>query len=239
MLWHPIINKHFNTFIENKLGSIQYCDNQLLSVGWLSEHWRAYNRIILASVAKEAYVSRIKDWALENNVSFEHVKTSAAAYGLNNGYEKPEQLGVDRWLALLGAKKLYPNQSCLIVDAGTATTIDFIDEQGVHGGGWILAGVETLFKSIQQVTENVSGNDIVVEALAFGKSTNANLSHGAWAATVGMINQAKYLLAKKGKSINKIILCGGNSAHLASLLEIDVEYQPKLVFHGLSCFLND
>ena len=51
-------------------------------------------------------------------------------------------LGVDRWLAILAAAfKLYPQKNVLIIDAGTATTVDLLAKSGVHQGGWILPGI--------------------------------------------------------------------------------------------------
>lgn len=71
------------------------------------------------------------------------VKTSRYECGVKNGYENPEQLGVDRWLALIGAHLMEKGMLC-IVDCGTAITLDVLSANGHHQGGLIMPGVTTM-----------------------------------------------------------------------------------------------
>ncbi|NMP33331.1 type III pantothenate kinase [Thalassotalea sp. M1531] len=222
-----------------ELCEIGYCDNTNISEHWFKTHWQSVNQIILACVANEHLANLIVHWAEANRIPMKRPCTEAEAFGVTNGYKKPTQLGVDRWLAMLGSQKLMPKQACLIVDAGTATTVDYLDRQGMHLGGWILAGVDTLFSSIQLNTENVLGQSADIDSLALGLSTNDNLAQAAWAATLGLITQAINLLEKQLLPIDKVIITGGNGKQLIKLLDISAEYDSKLVFHGLSCFLDN
>ncbi|WP_352284776.1 type III pantothenate kinase, partial [Pseudoalteromonas sp. Q18-MNA-CIBAN-0097] len=70
-------------------------------------------------------------------------------------YEHVGNLGIDRWLALIAGFTLYPNTACIVVDAGTATTIDVLDSEGLHLGGWILPGLDLMTSSLTQNTQRV------------------------------------------------------------------------------------
>ncbi|REL34100.1 type III pantothenate kinase [Thalassotalea euphylliae] len=228
--------------INGELQPVSYCDNQGLSAQWFSQHWLDVEQIVFASVAQQGFSSLLTQWAEQNRIPCLQVTSPVQAFGVVNGYDNHRQLGVDRWLAVLGAHKRFPNQNCIIVDAGTATTIDYLDRAGQHQGGWILAGIETLFTSIQANTANVQGEQLDIEKLAFGQNTNDNLAQAAWASTLGLIQQAIQLAEQQGASIDQVFLTGGNGQQLAEMLaaqHIPTSYLPLLVFEGLSCYLTD
>ena len=223
----------------HQFSHVHYCDNQALSHQWLDSHWHQATQIVFASVAEQRFTHLLDSWATQHNIPCQQARSANHAFGVTSGYQTPEQLGVDRWLALLGAKKLYPNKACLIIDAGTATTVDYLDETGQHHGGWILAGIHTLFTSIQTNTANVLGQQADINDLTFGKNTNDNLANAAWGATVGLIEHAKALVKTKNLNLDEVIITGGNGAKLAKYLADGESIQPSLVFHGLSCFIAD
>jgi type III pantothenate kinase len=97
------------------------------------------------------------------------VKTSRHQCGVTNGYEHAEQLGVDRWLALIGAYQLYSAPTPIgrlksflnenieksrlcVVDCGTAVTLDVLSADGQHQGGLIMPGVTTMCQSLKTDT---------------------------------------------------------------------------------------
>ncbi|WP_448550713.1 type III pantothenate kinase [Thalassotalea montiporae] len=228
--------------INGELQPVSYCDNQGLSAQWFSQHWLDVKQIVFASVAQEGFSSLLTRWAEQNRIPCLQVTSPVQAFGVVNGYDNHRQLGVDRWLAVLGAHKRFPNQNCIIADAGTATTIDYLDKAGQHQGGWILAGIETLFTSIQANTANVQGEQLNTEKLAFGQNTNDNLAQAAWASTLGLIQQAILLAEQQDAVIEQVIMTGGNGRRLAEMLaaqHIPTSYLPLLVFEGLSCYLTD
>ncbi len=63
---------------------------------------------------------------------------------MRNLYERPDQLGPDRWAALIAARALHPSGPALVVNAGTATTVDMLSGDGTFLGGCILPGVELM-----------------------------------------------------------------------------------------------
>ena len=75
------------------------------------------------------------------------IKTSRFECGIINGYKSPEKLGVDRWLALIGAHQLEKGKLC-VVDCGTAVTLDVLSANGYHQGGLIIPGVMAMHKAL-------------------------------------------------------------------------------------------
>ncbi|UCG72805.1 MAG: type III pantothenate kinase [Chromatiales bacterium] len=155
----------------------------------------------------------------------------AAALGkVRNGYAEPQQLGVDRWLAILAAYDRQQGAVC-VVDAGTATTVDMVKADGRHLGGFILPGVNLMAESLLDATgdlgrvrDKAAGNP----SLEPGTSTGAAIRDGAWAATVGLVERARALLPRRAG----LAVTGGLGATLAGFLGVD--YHEHLVLEGLA-----
>ena len=81
-------------------------------------------------------------------------RSTASACGVTNSYRQPRRLGVDRWVAMIGAWSEFES-SCLVVDAGTAVTIDAIDDTGQHLGGQILPGVALMARALASNTSDI------------------------------------------------------------------------------------
>ena len=75
------------------------------------------------------------------------------ASGLTVRKVDPRRLGCDRWLAMLGARALYPDQAVMVVDSGTALTLDVVGGDGVFQGGLICPGLNTMVRSMTESTD--------------------------------------------------------------------------------------
>ena len=228
--------------INNALSDVQHLSLNDLNRDWMNKHWSAISKLVVASVNEERYTQLINAWAQERKITFRQVATEQSNFGVTNGYRDYRQLGIDRWLALVAAVEHYPNQSLIVVDAGTATTIDIIDEQGTHLGGWILAGIDTLISSIVDNTANLAVEMSPIESLTFGVTTSDNLNIAPWAATLGLIEQAVNLFQTSHMNQAtepKIVVTGGNGQVLHDLLTRPSEYFQQLVFEGLKRYLAD
>jgi type III pantothenate kinase len=93
--------------------------------------------IIGVNVTGRAAATCVEDWA---GRSVRWLEASATAGGVRNGYEQPRQLGVDRWAALVGARRLGTGP-WVVVGCGTALTIDLLRADGQHLGGYIVPGL--------------------------------------------------------------------------------------------------
>lgn len=149
--------------------------------------------------------------------------------GLKNRYTDPTRLGVDRWLAMLGAWQACKN-SCLVVDAGTALTVDAIDSKGQHLGGIIAAGIDTSRDAVLGQTRFPVGEQDSLHSIALGTDTETCVAQGALMSCLGAIDQASRLAGDARKFI-----CGGDAERLLPLLGEAWEHHPHLVMQGLLC----
>lgn len=211
--------------------------NEHLSNSFLDENFSTATRIIVASVGHEKLTNEISVWCQINDIAYQEVVSEMKKNKVVTGYQVPSQLGVDRWLTLIGAAELFPNNNILIIDAGTATTIDFLAATGQHQGGWILAGIQTLISSVLAETTQVRANNRERESLAFGVNTSENVHNAAWAATVGTVDLAISHIHKQGFTLDEVIITGGNGYLLSSLVAHQSTVIEELIFIGLQAYI--
>lgn len=233
--------------LEAKLKMEQICltstdicsvNNNDLTLDYIERNWFAATEIVLASVNCPSLTSLICSWAQDNNLVFTEVKTEAVRHGVTCAYQQPSNLGIDRWLTLVGAHSAYPNKNVLIIDSGTATTVDLLTADGKHQGGWIVPGLDLLYQSLMTNTANINANKESIGEMAFGKSTSDCVNHGILAMTVGLINQA-ISEAEQLQPIDEVLLCGGNGARLQPLIKhTNINLDEALVFKGLQQYLD-
>jgi type III pantothenate kinase len=212
--------------------------NSQLTTAWLNQHWENVNKIVLASVNQTQLTKFINDWAHNNGIEFVEILTQREAHGVVNGYQIVTQLGVDRWLALVGANAIFPQKNILIVDAGTATTIDFLDVNGQHYGGWILPGIDSMISAVLDNTANVSANRNEQASLLFANNTSDNVNHASWAATVGAIYVAKNEIKKLNVELDLVLITGGNAPDISNLCDFNNHIEEQLIFTGLKQYLD-
>lgn len=222
---------------EGKRSSQQGVANMHFCYDFLCENFSDATKVIVASVSHEQQTDKIKDWCQENNITYQQVVSETKKNAVITGYQEPSQLGIDRWLALIGSAEIFPNKNILIIDAGTATTIDFLAATGKHQGGWILAGINTLISSVLANTVQVQANNNEKESLAFGTNTSENVHNAAWAATVGSINLAISQVQQQGFILDEVIFTGGNGNLLSSLISYRSTVIDELVFTGLQAYI--
>jgi type III pantothenate kinase len=100
-------------------------------------------RIIISNVAGEGAHHLLVNWTSIFDAEPLWLRAEAERCSVRNHYERPEQLGPDRWAALIAARALHAGP-CLVVNSGTATTVDMLSADGSFLGGCILPGVELM-----------------------------------------------------------------------------------------------
>jgi type III pantothenate kinase len=224
------------TMDEGKISCPEAIINQQLTSHYLSECFAGITSVIIASVSNEDITHVIRAWCKSNNIRYRRVLSEKKKNNVTSGYKEPKQLGIDRWLALIGAAEIYPNKNVLIIDAGTATTIDFITNEGRHQGGWILAGIKTLISSVLAETTKVEANSMEEESVKFGITSSENVHNAAWASTIGAVHIAISQVKILGYELEEIIITGGNGKVLSSLLSQHNRVIEDLVFRGLQAY---
>ena len=199
------------------------------------QHLSKPQEIAVSSVSSEAIVTRICALAeqLWPGVNIVRPCVQDYAYGVQNCYRNPEQLGVDRWLCLLALNQHYTLPAC-VVDFGTAMTIDFLDNQGVHLGGLITPGLTLMKKSLHQETESLQFYQQTF-SVGLADNTGAAIYNGTLLSAAGLI---EYIMARQSIKF-KLILTGGDAELIAPHISLDTEIEPDLVLQGLSVVLEN
>jgi type III pantothenate kinase len=167
---------------------------------------------VAGETAIESLKSLFPQW---HDIEWQQLKGNSTFDSMRTLYEDPATLGADRWAALIGARAL-SNTNTLIINAGTATTIDLLGANGVHYGGWILPGLSLMRESLQSNTAQLPLATRSGEHSGFGVSTNSAIIGGCDAAQIGAIIHASHLAREMHHPIERIWLDGGNAKTLAN-----------------------
>lgn len=157
-------------------------------------------------------------------------ESSATHAGVTNAYANPNSLGVDRWLAVLGLKSL-GHESGIVIDVGTACTIDILEENR-HVGGFILPGPRLACDALVANTDKIRYATAPPATLEPGSNTGECVVSGAWLTVVGAVKE----IARHYPRC-PLFLAGGEAATLIDL-GVDGELVTDLVFDGLYFWLN-
>lgn len=184
---------------------------------------------IACNVAGDAAQAALIDLAASLGLSLSWAASVAQQCGVSNRYEAPQRLGADRWAALIGARGLR-RSACLVVLAGTATTIDLLDAEGVFQGGLILPGIAMMRASLAGNTAQLPGAGGGYRELP--RNTADAIASGCLQATAGAIARLFRRIAAEPAAA--CLLSGGAAAELAPLLEMPLVRIDNLVLEGLA-----
>ena len=163
-------------------------------------------------------------------------KSRAEGYGITNAYRTPRNMGVDRWVAMVGAWAEL-GRACLVVDAGTAVTLDAIDDKGVHLGGQILPGVNLMAAALANETSDIpptkSAKPGRFEGLGiFANTTSSAVASGSENAVTGAVERAIRILRSSACDAG-LVLTGGDASRILAALDEPALHRPNLVLAGL------
>ncbi|TVQ85949.1 MAG: type III pantothenate kinase [Chromatiaceae bacterium] len=165
------------------------------------------------------------------------IATSAASQGVRIAYADPARLGVDRFLALIGAHHLTDGPK-LIIDAGTAVTYDLLLTDGTHLGGAILPGIGLMRESLLTRT-HIPHDEPVASDRAWAADTAGAIAAASIQAPAALAERLHQRLAERGGSADQpvmVLLTGGDAERLLPAIALPVIHQPDLVLQGLSRF---
>lgn len=224
-------------------GNIQdagVCLNTGLAEFEIPVSWKECQRAIAANVAGDGVATSIASLLKKADISYVWAKAEAQSLGLKNRYEVPESLGVDRWAALVGAFRRYLNQpACLVVNAGTALTIDAI-YQNAFLGGLIVPGFSMMQNALLQNTAAVNPQN--GQAKAFPLSTADASYSGVLTAIVGAIVMQADKLESHCQDVPTVVMTGGDALLLMPILTQVFGAKPvlaeSLVLEGLYLMEN-
>jgi len=205
------------------------CDEQASgeALAALVARWPRPRRLLLANVAGPAVAARLAaslgPWAS----LIEEVRSTERCAGVTNHYQPPERLGVDRWCALIAARQR-TQAPCLVVMAGTATTIDSLDADGNFRGGLILPGCDLMRRALASDTASLPLAQ--GDWTAVPRRTEDAIATGIIEAQTGAIARA---FARLADPTAICLLSGGNAGLLRPHLSIPCVEIPNLPLEGL------
>lgn len=185
-------------------------------------------QVWVSNVAGEAIAQHIRAACAGLSAQPRFIVAREAQCGVRNGYSSPSQLGCDRWAALIAAWHLVRG-ACLVVNSGTATTVDALSATGEFIGGLILPGVELMQRSLRDATVQLQASQAGKYA-SFPLNTDDALYSGALQASCGTIERQYVLLGEGGAPV---VLSGGAAEVLRNRLNVPLHIVDNLVLQGL------
>lgn len=211
-------------------------------------------RVVLASVVEPARAEALGDH-LEDvwpGVARQWLKVRARSNDLMVGYAEPQQLGIDRYCAMLAVRDRYHDRAAVVVNVGTALTLDVLTADGRHEGGVIMPGYTAMLSGLAAsaptliaATEAVRfagllpspEGDETTQLLA--RDTRGAITLGChWmlaSALQSSLAAIRAEMALKTDADCKVVLGGGDARRLGALLGAglgEIEIEPDLVLEG-------
>lgn len=224
------ITDEFNHQVKIHSGSIQDLSLFICSIEICT------TKVLLAAVNQTTELTKLLMSSGFKSVSIAY--SQANQQGIENSYQQPERMGVDRWLAMIAAHNggFFTDTGCgkIVVDAGSAMTVDVLNEKGLHLGGYIVPGLAmaqaALFSNAEQVNRYVEPSQLAAlnsNNAELGKNTVQCVEYGVVSQLIALI---KSVVSQYPDY--KLIVTGGDGELLAGFLD-DCMVDSNLVLKGL------
>jgi len=190
----------------------------------------APERIVISNVAGDGAHQLLVNWTSIFDAEPLWLRAETERCGVRNHYEKPELLGPDRWAALIAARAIH-NGASLVVNAGTATTVDMLAEDGTFLGGAILPGVELMRFVLHEHTGRLPIQD--GQHREMPRNTVDAIETGCRHAQAGAVERM-YRVFRDIAPTPLCIVAGGAGRTLVDQLSMPRRYVENLVLDGLA-----
>jgi len=195
-------------------------------------------QILVCSVSSPQRLRTLERWIHTHwSVTAHAVRTQVDQLGVKNRYRQPEQLGVDRWVALIGTRGLISSAAC-VVDCGTAVTVDALSASGEFLGGVVFPGLRLLRASLGRGTHAIAeteGNDMNCLARSTADGVAAGTIYGLTGAVERLINEFRQTLGDTMQTV----MTGGDATLLSARLHVKTRHVPDLVLQGLARIIEN
>lgn len=209
-----------------RVDKVKYLDHAHIEE--TSSSWDFYliKKVRLASVGDTKAHSFLLDFCQKHSLELLEFKTSENFCGVKNAYGKNyKNLGIDRWLNLIAAYNEFG--ASFVVSAGSALTLDKINSQGEHIGGFIVPGFQLALKSLKNKANFLSKIDFEKITDFYGKNTNSCVSLG-----INKMLQGLLYSAYKEEQL-PFIITGGDADSLTENLNLPFTKVEDLLFRGM------
>jgi type III pantothenate kinase len=193
----------------------------------------ALDNIIVSTVNTPA--NEILSWSRSSGKKIS--LTPELALPIKIKYKTLATLGVDRIAAVCGALELFPEQNCLVIDAGTCINYEFLDSQGTYKGGAISPGISMRLEAMHKFTAKLPLIKIENAHNLIGDDTESCMQSGV---ALGVLNEVKGFINEYQSLFKdlKVIICGGDYPFFEKNLKEAIFVAPDLVLSGLNRILR-
>ena len=209
-------------------GAIATAEAATLGAEWREDPRAA--RAIASNVAGPAVREALEAACARAGIALEVIGSRREQLGVTSGYRDPAQLGSDRWAALVAAHATEQGH-LLVVNAGTALTIDALAADGRFLGGLIVPGPALMRRALDNGTAGLRLTEGAFQD--FPASTPDAITSGAIQACVGAVERMGEAMAARSMAPARIVLSGGAAGEIATRLPIAVSIRENLVLDGL------
>lgn len=220
---------------QGELSPVESCRLTQLSQAQMFDSARELQAIYVANVAgatimEEFEVACLKTWARIRPIS---IVAQEQILGLKNGYKQADSLGVDRWLAMIAVMQMQLLPCCLI-SCGTAITVDYVDVQANHLGGYILPGSHLMSMALNQNTQGVRAEFSSRAAWQLGKNTQDAVNWGIFRLILAFLIELNFYKVSAIEVDIQKVMTGGGAEVFLPYLPPQFQHEPHLVIKGLS-----
>ncbi len=194
----------------------------------------ALKRVVLVHVLGEEFAEQASRVCQQAGIPLTLVKSSQQAYGIQVAYPNPAHLGADRWVGLLAARSLAAGKAAIIIDCGTAVTVDALQADGVHRGGLILPGLRLLADALARRTQaKHMAESLFSNPQIFTNNTAQAMGSGCLFGLVGAIEGICARMQAELREPVQVIICGGDAELLHTHLQLEHILSPDALMEGL------
>jgi type III pantothenate kinase len=212
----------------------------LPAVDWQGDQLEAWapmgGRWLVSSVHRAA-TERLVAWLAERRPQAAVKVLTYRDLPLETDLERPEQAGLDRLAAAVGANRLRtPGRAAVVLDVGTAIKASLLDERGVFRGGAILPGLAMSARAMHEFTDLlplIPYEELAEPPEAVGRATVPAMRSGLFWGAVGAMKELVAQLSA-GHAPPEAFLTGGAGPGVAQLLGTDARYIPHLTLGGIA-----
>lgn len=191
----------------------------------------------VASVVRQVAID-LESWCASNRPSDSYHTLRYHDLPLEIALERPDLVGMDRLAVAVAANQLRDaSVPALVVDAGSAITVDVVSAEGAFLGGAILPGMTISCHGLSNSTDLLPlvPLELGVAPAAIGDETNAAIRSGVFWGTIGATKELIFRTTSqlRSKQPPQVFATGGDMLHIAPFLGAEVSYCPHLALDGI------
>ena len=214
-----------------------------ISADFFIHNWRTLEKpkdIVISCVAQDTVWQALEKACFELwDIKVQKINSLKNQFGLVNAYDNVSSLGSDRWCAMLGGLQ-QASSAFIVINAGSALTVDVVNDAGQHLGGYIVPGVNMMKNSLGLHTAQVQvgSTSNALFDLSLGHSTEDCVESGIHLLVVKFV-EAIYEKVALDMNGCQVFVSGGDAKSIADLLSFNCDVVPELVLRGLSMIATD